>query len=92
MSDQIPLTFELLGQIMGIVTPLIGVWWWLSRQISAVRNALAAYQLEAAEKYTRAEHLRQFEERLIATETRTLEAINQLTGRIDNLIQSNKKD
>lgn len=92
MGDEIPITIGLAAQLIAIATPLIGLWLWFTRQVGNVRSELMEYKLEAAEKFTRAEHLKEFEERLIKTETRTLEAIKHLTQRIDNLIQSNSKD
>lgn len=65
---------------------LAGVWAYIDRRMKALEKDLADYKLHVSEKFIKAGDLEKMEARLVATEARTLAALEQLTKRIDNLI------
>lgn len=85
------ITWEALAYAVGIVGAGGGLWWGLQKRIHAVQQDLNDYKLHSAREFIRNDHLVKMEERLIATEARTLAAIERLTSRIDSLIEHRPK-
>lgn len=84
------ISWEQLAYMVGLAGALGTVWWKIHQRIAAVSDALVQYKLESARSFIRAEHLQKVEERLLASETRTLAAIEQLTRRIDSLLERSR--
>lgn len=81
------ITWEAIAYFAALAAAIGGVWWKIHMRIAQVERALTDYKLEAAERFIRADHLTKMEERIVATEARTLAAIERLTARIDSLIE-----
>ncbi len=82
------ISWEQITNLIAIIGGGASLWWFLQRQITAGVRALDAYKLDAAEKFLKAEILREFEERQQKSEERFLAALASLTTRIDRLIDS----
>lgn len=84
-------TWETIFGLIALASAVGGLWWRIQQAVSNVRDELTAFRLEVAKDFIRSEHLQKMEERIVATETRTLTAIEALTKRIDRLIEQMPK-
>lgn len=75
--------FGVSVSLLGIFSTIIFNMW---RRIIRNADEFAAYKLHVAENYASQKHLVSMETKIIASEERTLNAINNLSERLDRLI------
>lgn len=74
------------GLLISALSVFGGMLFALWRKIVKNAEDLATYRLYVAERYASIEHISGMEQKLIASEERTLAAINNLTSRIDRML------
>lgn len=74
------------GVLISALSVFGGLLFALWRRIVKNSDNLSSYKLYVAERYASIEHISGMEQKLIASEERTLAAINNLTSRIDRML------
>lgn len=73
-----------LGPLVAVAGMVGSVWWRLNTRLQEVRDELADYRLEVAEKYAQVGHLKEVEVRLAGSIDRLAD---RLTERMDKLLE-----
>jgi Tfp pilus assembly protein PilO len=92
------ITWEQIISLLAIAGVCSGAWWFLfsynlatrkelQKEIQGLRQELAAYKLEVAERYASVDHLKEVESRLVMAIDKLTDKLDTMPDRLSRIIQ-----